>query len=127
MAHFHPEISNVTVIVQENEETLETKQLVAFVVPSTVNVDAIKQYALSKLPHYMVPARLVGVDELPLTPNGKVDRQALSGMSGWRFRVIDSQKLPQTETEKLLAGIWQQMFLVSPVSRDDDLFYLGGD
>ena len=127
LAHFHPEISNVTVIVQEKEAELETKQLVAFVVPSTVNVDAIKQYALSNLPHYMVPAKLLAVDELPLTPNGKVDRQALSGMSGWRFRVIDSEKLPQTETEKLLAGIWQQMFLVSPVSRDDDFFYLGGD
>jgi amino acid adenylation domain-containing protein len=127
LAQFHPEISNVTVILQENEETLETKQLVAFVVPSTVNVDAMKQYAVSKLPHYMVPARLVAVDELLLTPNGKVDRKALSGMIGWRFRVIDSQKLPQTETEKLLADIWQQMFLVSPVSRDDDFFRLGGD
>lgn len=127
LAQFHPEISNVTVIVQENEEAPETKQLVAFVVPSTVNVDAMKQYALSKLPHYMVPARLIAVDELPLTPNGKVDRQALSGMSGWMFRSIDSEQLPQTETEKLLANIWQQMFLVSPVSRDDNFFHLGGD
>ncbi|WP_313889966.1 MULTISPECIES: histidine decarboxylase [Nostoc] len=127
LAQFHPEISNVTVIVQEENEALETKQLVAFVVPSTVNVDAMKQYAFSKLPHYMVPARLVAVDQLPLTANGKVDRQALSTMSGWRFRVIDSQKLPQTETEKLLADIWQQMFFVSPVSRNDDFFHLGGD
>lgn len=127
LAHFYPPISNVTVIVQENEEALETKQLVAFVVPSTVNVDAMKQYALSQLPHYMVPVRLIAVDELPLTPNGKVDRQALSGMSGWMFRSIDSEQLPQTETEKLLANIWQQMFLVSPVSRDDNFFHLGGD
>jgi amino acid adenylation domain-containing protein len=127
LAQFHPEISNVTVIVQENEEAPETKQLVAFVVPSTVNVDAMRQYALSKQPHYMVPTRIIAVDELPLTPNGKVHRQALSGMSGWRFRSIDSENLPQTETEKLLGDIWQQMFLVSPVSRDDDFFYLGGD
>ncbi len=127
LALFNTEISNVTVIVQENEEAPETKQLVAFVVPSTVNVDAMKQYALSELPHYMVPARLIAVDELPLTPNGKVDRQALSGMSGWRFRAIDSEQLPQTETENLLADIWQNMFLVSSVSRDDDFFYLGGD
>lgn len=127
LAQFHPDISHVTVIVKENEETLETKQLVAFVVPSTVNVEAMKQYAFSKLPHYMVPARIVAVDELPLTPNGKVDRQTLSRMSGWRFRIIDSDRLPQTETEKLLANIWQQIFCVSPVSRDDDFFGLGGD
>ncbi|MBD2527540.1 histidine decarboxylase [Nostoc sp. FACHB-133] len=127
LAQFHPEISNVTVLIQEDEQASETKQLVAFVVPSTVNVDAMKQYALSQLSHYMVPARIVAVDELPLTPNGKVDRQTLSSMSGWRFRVIDSEKLPQTETEKLLADIWQQMFLVSPVSREDDFFLLGGN
>ncbi len=101
-----------------------SKQLVAFVVPSTVNVDTMKQYALFNLPHYMVPARIVAVDELPLTPNGKLDRQALSGMSGWRFRVIDSENLLQTETEKLLADIWQQMFLLFPISRDDDFFPL---
>jgi amino acid adenylation domain-containing protein len=127
LAHFHSEISNVTVILKDKDETLETKQLVAFVVPSTVNVEAMKQYALSKLPHYMVPARIVAVDELPRTPNGKVDRQTLSRMSGWRFRTIDSDRLPQTETEKLLANIWQQIFCVSPVSRDDDFFGLGGD
>ena len=127
LALFNTETSNVTVIVREDEEAPETKQLVAFVVPSTVNVDAIKQYALSQLPHHMVPTRIIAVDELPLTPNGKVDRQTLSSMTGWRFRVIDSEKLPQTETEKLLADIWQQMFLVSPVSRDDNFFHLGGD
>jgi amino acid adenylation domain-containing protein len=127
LALFNTETSNVTVIVREDEEAPETKQLVAFVVPSTVNVDAMKQYALSQLPHHMVPTRIIAVDELPLTPNGKVDRQTLSSMTGWRFRVIDSEKLPQTETEKLLADIWQQMFLVSPVSRDDNFFHLGGD
>jgi amino acid adenylation domain-containing protein len=127
LVQFYSEISNVTVILKDKDETLETKQLVAFVVPSTVNVEAMKQYALSKLPHYMVPARIVAVDELPLTPNGKVDRQTLSRMSGWRFRTIDSDRLPQTETEKLLANIWQQIFCVSPVSRDDDFFGLGGD
>ncbi len=127
LAHFHSEISNVTVIVQKEEEASEINQLVAFVVPSTVNVDGIKQYAISQLPYYMVPTRIIAVDELPLTPNGKVDRQALSGMSGWVFRSINSKQLPQTETEKLLADIWQQMFLVSPISRDDDFFDLGGD
>jgi amino acid adenylation domain-containing protein len=127
LAQFCPEISNIAVILQEDKGVSETKQLVAFVVPSTVNIDALKQFALSHLPHYMVPARIVAVDALPLTPNGKLDRQALSGMSGWRMRTIDSEKLPQTETEKLLAVIWQKMFLVSSVSRDDDFFYLGGD
>jgi amino acid adenylation domain-containing protein len=127
LGQFDKSVSNITVVVCENESLPETKQLVAFVVPSTVNVDEMKKYALSKLPNYMVPAQFVVMDELPLTVNGKVDRQALSRMSSWSFRVIEPHFLPQSQTEKLLADIWQQMFRVSPVSRQDNFFQLGGD
>ena len=127
LAQFHPEISSVTALLQTDALLPETKQLVAFVVPSGIDVEAMKQYALTALPYYMLPARIIALDELPLTPNGKIDRQVLSGMVGWRFRVIDAEKLPQTATEKLLADIWQPLFRVSPLSTDDDFFDLGGD
>jgi amino acid adenylation domain-containing protein len=127
LRQFDKSVFNITVVVCENENLIETKQLVAFVAPSTVNVDEIKKYAFSKLPNYMVPAQFVVMDELPLTTNGKVDRQALSCMSSWSFRVIEPHLLPQSQTEKLLADIWQKLFRVSPVSRQDNFFQLGGD
>ena len=37
----------------------------------------------SRLPRYMVPQRIVIVDEIPLTPNGKLDEAALAAA---RFR-----------------------------------------
>ena len=38
----------------------------------------LAQYLRSKLPSYMVPNRIVPVEEIPRTPNGKLDRRTLA-------------------------------------------------
>lgn len=43
-----------------------------------VRSQAIKQQLEARLPHYMVPRRIVFLDHLPLNCNGKVDRKALA-------------------------------------------------
>lgn len=37
-------------------------------------VQSIRQYAMKNAPAYMVPSRIVVLDELPMTPSGKIDR-----------------------------------------------------
>ena len=44
--------------------------------------DALLEFLSAKLPHYMVPAKLIPVEHMPLTKNGKVDRAALAQMGG---------------------------------------------
>ena len=44
--------------------------------------DALLELLSAKLPHYMVPAKLIPVEHMPLTKNGKVDRAALAQMGG---------------------------------------------
>lgn len=44
--------------------------------------EQVRAALTERLPDYMVPGRLVRLDELPLTPNGKVDRSALSALAG---------------------------------------------
>ncbi|WP_018308015.1 non-ribosomal peptide synthetase [Acetobacter aceti] len=55
-------------------------RLVAYIVLSDSNefsLHELKETARDALPHYMIPERIVVLDELPLTANGKIDRKAL--------------------------------------------------
>jgi amino acid adenylation domain-containing protein len=47
-------------------------KLVAFVTPASVDVEKIREIAMKKLPHYMIPSMFVPLDQFPLTGNGKV-------------------------------------------------------
>lgn len=80
-----------------------------------------------KLPEYMVPSEFVLLDALPLTANGKVNRLALSGLQGVRSQLKAAYVMPQTETEQLIAGIWQEILRVERVGLNDNFFQLGGD
>ena len=43
--------------------------------------ERVRMALAERLPDYMVPGRLIRLDELPVTPNGKVDRSALSALA----------------------------------------------
>jgi amino acid adenylation domain-containing protein len=61
----------------KNEEGL-VMGLVAFVVSPQVAPEAIIESCRTRMPDYMVPARIVSVDDLPLNANGKIDHAALA-------------------------------------------------
>jgi len=78
------------------------------------------------LPDYMVPSQLMVMEKLPLTPAGKIDRNALPTVSN--PLVAQSEVVaPQTEQEKLLASIWQELLGINQVGCGDNFFTLGGD
>jgi len=89
---------------------------------------ALRQYMRQKLPEYMVPSTFVLLDALPLTPNGKVDRRALPApVASRRPELASSDVMPQTESEKLIAGVWQDVLKLDKVGIHANFFDVGGN
>ena len=103
-----------------------TKQLIAFYTSKEeVVIENLKAHIRIELPEYMVPAAFEKLDEIPLTPNGKTNTKELRKLD---IKLESSQKYvaPETETQKKLAFIWQEVLEVEKVGLLDNFFELGG-
>ncbi|MCY8758637.1 lichenysin non-ribosomal peptide synthetase LicA [Bacillus haynesii] len=113
-------------VVTDIEDAYGNKALCGYVVANEqLDTEIIARKLAQTLPDYMVPAFWVQLDELPVTANGKVDRRALPQPD------VDAQaaeyKAPRTETEQLLADIWQEVLGLDRIGITDNFFALGGD
>lgn len=82
------------------------------------------------LPHYMVPDRIVVLDELPRTPNGKIDAIALREFDSTER--VDAETLPhvapRTVQEHQVAKLWQEVLgTEDAISTNASFFGLGGN
>ena len=107
------------------------QRLAAYVVPDPkhpLEADALRRHLRRSLPAYMVPASFVVLDALPLTPNRKLDRRALLAMDDRsREDAVPRGETPNTETERVLAGIVQEVLGRERVGVDENFFDLGGN
>jgi acyl carrier protein len=67
----------------------------------------------------------VMLGSLPLTANGKVDRHKLPAPSRERPQLEQAYIAPQTDLERLLAGILSELLKIDRVGIDDNFFDLG--
>ncbi|MGH3581856.1 MAG: condensation domain-containing protein, partial [Mycobacterium sp.] len=98
------------------------KRLVGYIT-GTAEPAAARAALAERLPGYMVPAAIIGLDALPVTVNGKLDTRALPDpdYAGGRYRA------PGSPAEEILAGVYAQVLDVDRVGVDDSFFDLGGD
>ncbi|HEX6502553.1 MAG TPA: amino acid adenylation domain-containing protein [Terriglobales bacterium] len=103
------------------------KRLVAYVVSdkkSSQFTADLRSYLQERLPEYMVPSAIVGLDALPLTRNGKVDTAALPSPD--ELVVEHAVIAPRNAVEQGLVDIWRQVLRVDQVGVEDNFFDLGG-
>ncbi|MBV8418351.1 MAG: amino acid adenylation domain-containing protein [Verrucomicrobia bacterium] len=90
-----------------------------------VSTEDLTMFLKQKLPEYMVPQRLVRIEEFPRTLHGKIDKAALAKIEQ-EHQATDETEQPWTETEKQLALIWEEVLKQKITSPTQDFFRSGG-
>ena len=126
----HPGVHQCAVIACDDSRG--DKHLLAYVVPtpdSVLSQDELRAFLSQRLPRYMLPSDVILRDTLPQTPSGKVDRQALSGPEDYRRALATrtaTYLAPETQMERELVNIWQEVLHLEKVGTDHNFFDLGG-
>lgn len=126
------DVRAAAVTVRDHDE-VGNGQLVAYVVPEEVSaaldLNALRDTLTERLPHYLVPHRLLPVAALPATPNGKVDYRALAEVP-----ILDQQnegavgrRAPRNDQERAIAAAWLAELGIANLGIDDNFFEIGGD
>ncbi len=121
----HPQVREAVVVAREDQPG--DRRLVGYVVPreaGSATGDGLREFLKERLPEHMVPSFFVVMDALPLSANGKVDRQALPAPEGRQTEA--RYEAPQSQAEKLIAGVWQELLKVDQVGVEDNFFDIGG-
>ncbi len=67
------------------------------------------------------------LDNLPLTSNGKVDRKNLPVPEMVEHKIERAFAAPESDLEKAIADVWQEMLPTAKVGLHDNFFDLGGN
>lgn len=105
------------------------QSIVAYLVADEpIETNDLREGLKDKLPEYMIPSKIVQLDELPRLPNGKIDVNSL------KLPVEEASSLyktaastPQSEAEKQLVEIWEEVLGFRPIGVHDNFFEIGGD
>jgi len=89
--------------------------------------DDIRAFLKEHLPEMMVPSTIVVMDSLPLTQNGKVDRAALPSPDVFESDRSQQYAAPETDNERLLTGIIQEVIGLAQVGIHDNFFDMGAN
>jgi amino acid adenylation domain-containing protein len=120
----HPGVAQT--IVMARGDRPGDKMLVAYVqlAPGTTATDEeLSEFLRRSLPKFMVPQAFVFLDTFPLNMSGKVDRKKLPAPT---FTGSEEFVAPRTDSERLVADLWQKALGVARVSVHDNFFRLGG-
>ncbi len=127
IAQFEAIKDNVVIV---REDIPGDKKLVGYIIlkeNKIAYIGELKQFLLTKLPDYMVPATIVTMEKFPVTLNGKVDRKLLPQPIEITNQVSAEFVAPKNKIEKELASIWSEVLNINNIGITDNFFELGGN
>lgn len=103
----------------------ENPPLAAFYAPATLDQADIAAAVRDRLPVYMVPSVLVGMDDFPRTASGKIDRRRLLEDLQARMAARPARP-PLAGTEERVAAAWRDTLRHGDIGADSNFFEIGG-
>lgn len=115
-------------VVTAKEDHNGQKRLVAYISSNNGQEDTshVRTEIQHRLPVYMIPSVFVWLKDFPRTSSGKIDKQALPAPDQLHSGNQSNYTAPQTETEKEIVKIWEELLNVKDIGIDDNFFELGG-
>jgi len=89
--------------------------------------EKIKRELSSKLPSYMVPTKLLFIEDFPLTPSGKINKLALPQHKKLNISQKLAYQAPRDEIETVITQIWDTLLAMNNISVYDNLYTLGAN
>jgi len=119
----HPGVKEALIILKE-------QHLVAYIILKVTEkpptLEELQAYLQMWLPEYMIPSVFEFILAFPLLPNGKINHKALPVPEKLGSSLLTVYETPNSELEKAIADIWQQVLGREKVGINDNFFDLGG-
>ncbi|MDL2289283.1 amino acid adenylation domain-containing protein, partial [Clostridia bacterium OttesenSCG-928-F22] len=122
IARFENIAQVATVPINQGETVAEIR---AFIVPKAgaeMDVDALLSHLRKNLPSYMVPSKVVVLNDLPRTPSGKTDIRALQNHES---KEKQGRIIRATLAEEI-RGIWEDILQTTTLDTEVSFFEQGG-
>jgi len=116
-------IKECVVIVKEDSAG-DTALYAYIMADHRIDISALREKLMSRLPAYMIPAQMAQIEKVPLTKSGKIDRKSLPDIRCDRDREYAS---PRTKEEEIICEVFHLVLGNEQVGRNDSFFELGGD
>jgi len=126
----HSMIKDCLVIVNKNNDTGSTHDLVAYYTLNKnsqikLSVTELRSYLLKNIPAYMIPNIFVEIESFPMTISGKIDRKKLPEPKKGRQDIENECVLPSNDFEQVVVSTLKHMLNIEVVGVTDNFFELG--
>ena len=123
----HPDVQSCVVDFNTTENNHRLYGFVLMKKNIPFNEEDIKVFLRNKLPHFMLPQRLIPLECIPLTSHGKIDRKSL-----WKFKELESVIEVNPKADWIfdkVVEIWSNVLNISIdiINYNSNFFSLGGD
>lgn len=122
----HPAVREAAAIIQVGVSG--QPQLTGYVTaPDSVDLTEaeLREWCAGSMPYFMVPSRIVRLEQMPRTTSGKLDRRALPAPPD--DRAADPAAPRGSLLETTIGEVWADVLGIGSVGPQDDFFDLGGN